>query len=358
MVEKQQHTSLEFLSHPGETLAEILAERGLSQKELAIRSGVSEKHISSVINGNSKITSEFALKLAFSLDGDPSFWTNLQANHDFEQGILKEKENITDKERDIARQIKEATSKMLKTNFQRGYKDEVIMELRKHLGLSNLQAIVELNSGIYRQQFTKGTNEYIMYVWQYLSEKSTNKQEVASLDIAKLKEKLPKIKEIMFSDKNILHEIRDTLNSVGVLFTAQQNVKGAPVNGLTVKSKRGYPLIALTIRNRYRDIFWFTLFHEIAHVVNGDYNKKLTDEQYFEAEEKANLFARNLLIDEEHYKKFIKKGDFTNKSIIEFAQKNNVITDIVVGRLMKDKMLDWSNHNLRNKYEWAENSKG
>ena len=53
IMEKEQNTiglSRDFIIHPGETLAEVLEDREMSQKEVAIRTGVTEKHITTVIS--------------------------------------------------------------------------------------------------------------------------------------------------------------------------------------------------------------------------------------------------------------------------------------------------------------------
>ena len=59
--------SREFIIHPGETIAEILEDRDMTQRELAVRTGVTEKHISTVINGQKNISAAFARKLEYAL---------------------------------------------------------------------------------------------------------------------------------------------------------------------------------------------------------------------------------------------------------------------------------------------------
>ena len=54
----------------------------MSQKELAIRCGVSEKHVSTVLNGKKDISLSFAKKLEYVLGIDTIFWMNLQANYE------------------------------------------------------------------------------------------------------------------------------------------------------------------------------------------------------------------------------------------------------------------------------------
>ena len=62
MVEKKNLIGLsrDYIIHPGETLAEVIEDREMSQRELAIRTGMTEKHISTVIHGQKSISAAFA----------------------------------------------------------------------------------------------------------------------------------------------------------------------------------------------------------------------------------------------------------------------------------------------------------
>lgn len=76
--------SCDFIIHPGETLAEALEERNMTQSELAIRTGMTELYIEQVIMGQQDITPEFALKLEGAFGVVSLFWMNLQKNYDRE----------------------------------------------------------------------------------------------------------------------------------------------------------------------------------------------------------------------------------------------------------------------------------
>lgn len=80
----------DFIIHPGETLTEVLQDRKMSQKELAIKTGVSEKYISAVISGQQNISSSFANKLEYALGIEKEFWMNLQANYEREKKDVRE----------------------------------------------------------------------------------------------------------------------------------------------------------------------------------------------------------------------------------------------------------------------------
>ena len=82
--------SSDFIIHPGETLVEVLKDRKMSQKELAIRTRMTEKYISAVINGQENISSSFANKLEYVLGIEKEFWMNLQANYEREKKDVRE----------------------------------------------------------------------------------------------------------------------------------------------------------------------------------------------------------------------------------------------------------------------------
>jgi addiction module HigA family antidote len=68
--------------HPGECLAEILAELGVSQAAFARAIGVSPMRVSHVVNGARPVTAELALRFGKALGQSPEYWLNLQAAHD------------------------------------------------------------------------------------------------------------------------------------------------------------------------------------------------------------------------------------------------------------------------------------
>ncbi|MCC8045587.1 MAG: HigA family addiction module antidote protein [Clostridiales bacterium] len=100
MAVKKTGISRDLIFHPGETLAEVLDERGITQAELAAQTGVSPAFISNVINGKKDISAKFAFALEYALDVPKSFWMNLQANYDAELLEFNEMQTITDEERE------------------------------------------------------------------------------------------------------------------------------------------------------------------------------------------------------------------------------------------------------------------
>ena len=132
-----------------------------------------------------------------------------------------------------------------------------------------------------------------------------------------------------------------------------QYAKGAPIQGYIKKQDDQYMLI-MTTRRKFADEFWFTLFHEIGHILNEDIEKDvyLDFEESERKESKADIFAANELIDKDAFYNFINSGDYTNESVERFAKSQKVMPFIVAGRLQKK----FNNYKMWNQlkvtYKW------
>lgn len=87
---------------PGATIKEQLFDRGLSQKEFAVRMDVSEKHISKLINGEVQLTPDVAVRLEMVLGVPAKFWNKLEATYR-EKLIKANAENDMDADKELAK---------------------------------------------------------------------------------------------------------------------------------------------------------------------------------------------------------------------------------------------------------------
>ena len=71
----------DWISPPGDTIADLLEEYGWTQAELAKRTGYTLKHINLLINGKASITDETALRLERVLGSVAGFWLNREARY-------------------------------------------------------------------------------------------------------------------------------------------------------------------------------------------------------------------------------------------------------------------------------------
>lgn len=362
IMEKEQNTiglSRDFIIHPGETLAEILDDREMSQRELAIRTGVTEKHISTIVNGQKSISASFARKLEYALGIETSFWMNLQANYDRELLEFEELNNISERELSILKNL----SEVLEYWMRLGWIDKdsnpasLVLDIRMLFGMSNLLDVPKISyNAAYRAQKNKNNvDPYVLFAWQRMCEILTRNIDIAEeLDINKLRSMIPEIKKVMFLRGNqIQKKLVGIFAECGIAFRIVPNFKGAPVQGFIKKTDEGALILCMTLRQKFCDIFWFTLFHEIAHILNGDTKHSFVDFDSVpgEMKKKADSMAGNFLIEPKDYKAFIdSEGYKTSRGIDNFANSQGVRDYIVQGRLMKEEIIPWA---ARPRYEWV-----
>ena len=71
----------DVVATPGETLQEVLEDRGIPQVELADRMERPKKTINEIIKGKAALTPETALQLERALGVPATFWNNLERNY-------------------------------------------------------------------------------------------------------------------------------------------------------------------------------------------------------------------------------------------------------------------------------------
>lgn len=113
--------------------------------------------------------------------------------------------------------------------------------------------------------------------------------------------------------------IRQAVKETGVIFVILPNLPGSGINGATKKIGQNVMLM-VNDRRFYSDTFWFTLFHEIGHIINGDYGITFENEHAGQ-EDAADKYAEDKLIPPGEYEVFIKMNEFSENAIRRFAEK-------------------------------------
>lgn len=342
--------SRDLLIHPGETIADILEERNITQKELARRAGVSEPFLCDVIRGRKDISKGLAKGLEYALGVKSSFWLNLQANYDAELLMLDEEDSIEEEERSVYVKMKEIVDCLKKQSKieQSKTEGEAIISLRKYLRVSRLTGLKSFaTDGAFRISGKIAVDPDILGAWICMCQADSSERKLSrKFDKAKMEKLIRSLKQIMKNHEDPQPELVDLFADYGIDFSVAPNFKGAPIQGyLAKKNDENYQMV-LTIRGASADIFWFSLFHELGHIANGDMGKQKSyidgENISGERENAADEFARNALIDPVDYDLFIQKNDFGIRAIEEFADSQEVPEYIVIGRLQHEEKIPWT----------------
>jgi HTH-type transcriptional regulator/antitoxin HigA len=134
---------------------------------------------------------------------------------------------------------------------------------------------------------------------------------------------------------------KEFLNKSGIHLICEEHLPKTHLDGAALKLPDGSPLVALTLRHDRLDNFWFTLFHELAHValhLDNDgadaFFDDLTDEtKKDKCEKAADKLAADALIPESEWKAARFKRNTRTADIVAFAEKLRISPAIPAGRI-------------------------
>ena len=287
-----------------------------------------------------------------------------QAEYDVDQLRIQEENGISQEEIKLLKPLRDIMAYFIECGYiHNDWGDAAkVMQLREFLQISELTQIPKITyNAAYRAQLSSNVkvDPYVLFAWQRMCEKETEGVVTRnSLDRDLLRNSIPKIKKTMHGSINKgIHELQKIFAECGIAFQVVKNFRGAPVQGFIKEFADGRLILCMTIRGKRADRFWFTLFHEIAHILNGDNKNRFVDFDSVQGknEQLADQYARDTLISPEQYREFILSRDCTSwENIKTFAEANDVQPFIVLGRLQNDEILDWTDYPERIvRYEWA-----
>lgn len=333
--------------HPGYYIKEIIDESGLTQADFARRLGTTPKNISVLVRGEQSLSVDIANRLSMMLGTSIEYWLNLQQAYDVMTAEFM-RLNELERERD--------TFKLIDYNYFRDYMglpdiprkvDEQIDNVRRFLAVSSLVVLEEKDLAVdfrgYKDELSR-SNIVNSNVMVQIAINETLKANVPQFDKKKFESCIDYLLRQTVNHDGFLESIRAVLKETGVYLVVLPNLKNSGINGAT-KRINGRVMIFVNDRRHYEDTFWFTLFHEIGHVLNGDLGPTS------ERESEADLFARRMLIPEEAYCDFIKHYDYSDENNIScFADSIDRDPGIVLGRLLIERKVNYTNVNLCKKF--------
>ena len=335
---------------PGATIKEQLLDRGLSQKEFALRMGMSEKHISKLINGDVQLTPEVAVRLEMVLGVPAKFWNKLEATYR-EKLIKANAENEMDADKELVKKL--PYREMSKNGWVPETREltEKVIYLRKYFEVVNLEIIkdMKLSKIACRRLAETEKGNLALLAWAQKAKLEARAIETSLIDLKTLKKKLPEIRSMtVMNPVDFCPKLIEMLSGCGIALVFLPHIGGSFLHGATFCDGNKI-VVGLTVRGKDADKFWFSLFHELGHILLGHINQ--SDGTTDEDEEAADSFARETLIPTVEFNAFTSLNDFSKTSICSFAQEQNILCGIVVGRLQKEGFINYNRCNdLKTKY--------
>jgi len=344
---------------PGETILEIIEDRGWSQVELARRMDRPASAINEIIKGKKTITAETAIELEYVLGMPASFWLRLEAScQETKVRLARKEKEAKEIERAKAFPYAEMVRHGLvpKTSVWR----ERLEHILRYLGTPSLDALENNRQPVFRKSDKFKLNHKKLAVWLRRGELRLEQLELPDYDEKKLRAALPRLRELTLAPaESIAAELTKIGAEVGVAFLLIPRLKGLAVNGVTYW-RNGIPVVQVNLRHKKNDHFWFTLFHEIGHILLHGRREQFIEVDKGEngkQEKEADLFASEILIPAKVFEEFIEADLIAARTVTAFAKQQGVHPGIVVGRLQHTKKLPWDRlNNLKITYNWADSA--
>lgn len=341
--------------HPGYYIKEIVEKSGLTQEDFAKRLDTTPKNLSLLVRGEQSLSIDIAMKLSRMMGTSVGYWLNLQNAYDALIAEFKSDEELARE----YRTFEYLNYKYFRDNYGLPdlprKKDEQIKRVREFLNVATLSVFARKDMAVsFRSAMADITEGNIVKanVMVQIAVNSALKTEAPKFNKKKFEDAVKYALTLTENHEEFYPLIRNAFLEAGVIFIILPNILGSKTNGATKKIGDNIMLM-VNDRRLNADSFWFTLFHEIGHIVNGDYGISFEKENG-EQEEAADRFAEDSLIPPERYSCFLAQERFDLQAIKAFARQIERDPGIVLGRLQNDGIIefnDWTMKPLRHKYK-------
>lgn len=360
VTEKRVYSDLAIA--PGEYLAEVLKAKGMNQAELARRIGRPVQAVNEIVKGEKAITPETAIQLERALDVPAHVWTGLESRYRLIKARSQDMKHIRKEAVYIARTPYKQLVEQKCVEKTRDPELKV-RELHRFYGVSSLANVPQIKAyePFFRCGRGKEASGYALAAWIRCAELRAVELHTDSFDKKKIMGALLEIRALSLkSPEAFIPGLEQILRKCGVAFVLLPHFPKTYANGATFWIKADKAVLLMSIRGSWEDIFWFSLFHELGHLllhgkrtfIDGDGGASAPGDK--EKEKEADEFAAASLLLTARFTDFVRAGDFGEAAVRAFAGEMGVPAGIVVGRLQHEGLLPYDSelNRLRRKFDW------
>lgn len=329
--------------HPGYYIADIIADMEISQAEFAARMGTTAKTLSQLINGQANISNDLAKKLSVMLGTSVSVWQNLQNTYDKKLIEIQQAKDF-EAQAELAREIDyKYFVDVIGLPTARNINDKVA-NLCKFFKVADLRIMLKPDFLVnFRSSSSCNSEKNIINsrAWIQTAINISKSVETKPYNAGKLKGYLPELRSMTVKKpEDFLSRMREIFAECGIAFVLLPHLKNSGVNGAVKWVSEDRVVLAMNNRGLDADKFWFSLFHEIKHVIQQKIKTVFissTVEEMMDIDNnleiEADKFAMNYLISPMDYKRLAPTRYISDDEIVEFAKSIGIHPGIVAGRL-------------------------
>lgn len=324
---------------PGEAIKSELERRGWTHDDLARIMGRHRPEITAIVAGKRGITIELAVDLATAFSGtSPEYWVDLETSHQLQLAPTGNEE--------IKRRLKIYQLAPIKEMEKRGWiipnlgDSALEKELEKFFGLSSIDQEPRIHVAARGVESDMNPSQR---AWCFRAKQLASALPVKTFDRSRLGAAAKQLRQLAAFPKES-RKISETMRDFGIRFVVVEPLSSGKIDGAAFWLDESSPVIAVSIRFDRVDAFWFTVMHELGHIVAGDalsVDSDLAGDDYKpssmknDAERRADDFAGSHLIPTSELESFIRRVSplYSKERIIQFAHRIKIHPGIIVGQL-------------------------
>jgi HTH-type transcriptional regulator/antitoxin HigA len=346
-----------WASAPGDTITDILRERGWSVKEFAKRMGHTADRTNDLLQGRVTITIRTARELKQVLGASVEFWMARDVQFREDAGRLRAAD------REWLREL--PLSDMIRFGWLTPppQPSEEVESCLRFFGVPSVATWRHMYEGVQAQVAFRTSRKFdfkpgAVAAWLRQGEIVGTNMQCASWDPRRFRASLSEARRLTLAkDPNhFLPELHQLCAAAGVAVAVVRAPNGCRASGATrfLSAQKG--LLLLSFRYLSDDQFWFTFFHEAGHLLlHGQERLFLEglDAQSATLEDEANRFAEQVIIPTEFRETFFALPTDV-RAIVRFAKLVGVAPGIVAGQLQHYDRIPHNRFNgLKRRYEWT-----
>jgi HTH-type transcriptional regulator / antitoxin HigA len=346
---------------PGATLDETMLELGMTQRDLADRTGLTVQTLNRIFKGKQPISYDTANKLELVTGTPAAFWNNLESQYRAQLVMLAEREAL----KKNLEWLKTIPVKELMDRKVIPAVEDPVIQLRETLrfyGVSSVEAwgtVWEKPAVAARRSVCFASSPGPTSAWIRLGQLNARKIQCAPFDKKRFSECLREIRTFTIRPPaEFIPDMTRLCAAAGVAFALIPEIKKAPWSGATEWLTPDQAMILVNLRGKGEDRFWFTFFHEAGHILHDskkdthiDDGKTYADDP---VEKRADDFAAEMLIPL-NFDSSIASARSADE-IKSIANQLGICPGIVVGRF-QHLTKKWTYFNaLKHQFQWAEKS--
>ncbi len=343
------------VSPPGDTLRDLMEERDLTQAELSRRLGRPTQAVNEILAGKKEITEDTAIELERVLQVPAHFWLTREAQYReylARMRAVQANRSAVPWVKTFPLKAMQQTGMLPSGRLTPQFVETLVEPMLSFFGVASPEGWAAQYDQL-RVQFRRAkpdaqTDVAAITAWLRMGEIKAQQREVSVFDAAALEQALPAMRALTVADPtSIGPELTRLCAQAGVVLVFVPALQGTHVSGVA-RWLHGKPLVQLSLLGKWNDAFWFSFFHEIAHILKHPAKRAVylddasSGNQTSAPEEvEANRFASEVLMPAA-IAGALAQVPLTEKGIKAFAAQVGLHPGIVVGQLQHRGRLPWA----------------